>query len=214
MISEVRCCDCMDMMREFPDGFFDLAVIDPPYGLGEKLAIGGTKHMKFCEKYQKSTHWDVPPPPEYFKELFRVSKHQIIWGGNYFNLGPCRCFVIWDKLQPVPNFSACEFAWTSFDRPSKIFRYNNNQYDVGGRIHPTQKPVPLYKFTFNEFAKPGDKILDTHMGSQSSRIAAHIMGFDYWGAEIDPEYFRDGCARYEKEAEQGQLFTQEMLFRS
>lgn len=145
-------------------------------------------------------NWDsMPPTKEYFDELFRVSKHQIIWGGNYFDLPPCRCFVVWNKDQPWENFSQAEFAWTSFDMPAKVFTFSNR----GGtneekKIHPTQKPVQLYDYLLERFAKPGMKILDTHMGSQSSRIATYKFGHDYYGAELDDDYFRTGCYRFEE----------------
>ncbi len=198
--------DCMTLLKSTPDKFYELAITDPPYGLGDKLAIGGTKHMKFCEKYQNSTAWDVVPDDEYFKELKRVSKNQIIWGGNYFNLGTTRGYAIWDKQQPVPNFSATEFAWSSFDVPSKIFRLSNNQHDEGGRIHPTQKPVELYKWVLSKYAKQGDKILDTHLGSMSSVIACLNMGFEITGCELDTDYFNAGIKRVEQSQKQSTLF--------
>jgi site-specific DNA-methyltransferase (adenine-specific) len=133
--------------------------------------------------------WDVVPSSEYFSELFRVSKNQIIWGGNYFNLPPYRCPIIWDKLQPVPNFSAIELAWSSFDQPSKIFKQRQAGFISEKKIHPTQKPTKLYKWLLSNYAKPGDRILDTHLGSGSSRIAAYDMGFEFWGYEIDKAYF-------------------------
>ena len=160
---------------------------------------GGGGKLKDRALNTMPCQWDeTPPPPEYFKELFRVSKNQIIWGGNYFDLPPCRCFVVWDKKQPWENFSQAEFAWTSFDMPAKVFSFSNK----GGansevKIHPTQKPVPLYDYLLEKFAKPGMKILDTHMGSQASRIAAYKAGYDYWGAELDADYFRTGCERFE-----------------
>lgn len=201
--SIVECCDCMDFMARFSDKYFNLAIVDPPYGLPDRSKRGAGKLIKrkIQEMYDKG--WDVPPEREYFDELFRVSKNQIIWGGNYFNLPPTRGFVIWDKKQPWFNFSRCEFAWNSIDGVAKIFEFDNR---VGGKIHPTQKPVALYIWQLQNYAKPGDKILDTHLGSQSSRIAARIMGFDFWGCEIDPEYFADGCKRFEKEAAQEMLF--------
>ena len=136
------------------------------------------------------------PPPEYFDELFRISKNQIIWGGNYFHLPPSRCIICWDKVQPWENFSQIELAWTSFDYPAKLFRYDNR---IGGKIHATQKPTALYAWIYRNFAQEGMKIFDSHLGSQSSRIAAHFAGLDFWGCEIDKEYFDSGCARYEKE---------------
>ncbi len=208
-ISEVKCCDCMDFMAQFPDKFFDLAIVDPPYGIGISNAreIGYRGMNVFTPK-----QWDNEPPDEvYFNELFRVSKNQIIWGGNYFPLKPSRCFIIWDKGEGFYNrsYAEAELAWTSFDANVKIFKRDPlAQGDYRGKIHPTQKPVALYIWLLENYAKPGDKILDTHMGSQSSRIAAWKMGFDYWGCEIDQEYFDQGCARFEEERRQLSLFAQ------
>ena len=155
-----------------------------------------------------SIDWDnTPPPPEYFKELFRVSKNQIIWGGNYFELPPTRGVVVWDKKQPWDNFSQVELAWTSFDCPAKIFRHSNRGGDnLLEKIHPTEKPYYLYQFCIKNFAKEGDKIFDPGMGSQMSRIVAYDMGFDYYGCDNDPIYFEDGCKRFKKHIKKGLLF--------
>ena len=190
----------MEVMARYPDKFFDLAIVDPPYGLGRRLLIGRFK------KDKNGAKWDVRPKPEYFTELFRVSRHQIIFGGNYFNLGPCRGFIIWDKIQPAPSFSACEFAWTSFDTVSKIFRHRQAGGNNEVKIHPTQKPVDLYRWLLHNYGLPGDRILDTHLGSQSSRIAAYEMGFDFYGCELDPRYFAEGCARFQQHISQLPLF--------
>jgi site-specific DNA-methyltransferase (adenine-specific) len=215
-ISEVKCCDCMDFMAQFPDKFFDLAIVDPPYGLDVANMNMGVGKAPSCPKIEhriwKPKDWDVgTPPKEYFSELFRVSQNQIIWGGNYFKLPPSRCFLIWDKGEGFYNrsYAEAELAWTSFDANVKIFKRDPLAWgDYRGKIHPTQKPVALYVWLLQNYAKPGDKILDTHMGSQSSRIAAWQMGFDYWGCEIDQEYFDQGCARFEKERRQLNLFAQ------
>ena len=199
-------CDCMTFMATLPDKHFELAIVDPPYGIGDKLSIGGTKHMKFCEKYQNSTDWDVVPKDEYFKELKRVSLNRIIWGGNYFNLGTTRGYAVWDKQQPVPNFSATEFAWTSFDCPSKLFRLRNNQHDLGGRIHPTQKPIKLYEWLLTNYANQGDKILDTHGGSFSSAIACNNLGFDFTGMELDEHYYKASIERITNANKQIRMF--------
>lgn len=186
--------DCMEYMRDVPDKTFELAIVDPPYGLPRKSTQGaGRLKNRELNKANIGKRWDVAPSSEYFEELRRVSKNQIIWGGNYFNLGPCRCFVCWDKCQPWQNFSQAEFAWTSFDKPAKLFRFDNRCK----KIHPTQKPVELYVFLLQQFAKAGDKILDTHLGSQSSRIAAYMMNFDFVGCEIDEAYFIAGNQRFE-----------------
>lgn len=219
-ISEVFCMDCLDYMRSIPDKFFALAVVDPPYGINAPVMSMGSARGNFstADKLRKgrlnggagklknralntmSCDWDFsPPPPEYFDELRRVSKNQIIWGGNYFPLPPTRGIICWDKLQPWENFSQVELAWTSFDIPAKIVRISttggNNREE---KIHPTQKPVSLYSWLFKKFAGRGGKILDTHLGSQSSRIAAYYAGLDFYGCEIDPGYFKSGCARFDK----------------
>ena len=171
--------DCLEAMKKMEDNAFDLAVVDPPYG------ISITKSGRLS-KYNSDSEWDnAPPSSEYFDELFRVSKNQIIWGGNYFNLPPTRCFLIWDKGQPEDvSFASCEFAWTSFDASAKTFYYSAAKKD-GVRIHPSQKPVALYTWIYNRYANQGDKILDTHLGSGSSRIAAYDAGLDFVGYEID-----------------------------
>lgn len=176
--------DCMEYMRTLPDKAFDLAVVDPPYGIS--ITESGV-----LKKYNANKNkWDANAPSEkYFAELQRVSKNQVIWGGNYFPLPPCKCFLIWDKNMPENlSFASCEFAWTSFGTPAKTF-YFAPQRMTNERIHPTQKPVALYTWIFNRYAKPGDKILDTHLGSGSSRIAAYDMGLDFAGCELDPDYF-------------------------
>lgn len=188
--SEVYNIDCVTFMRTLPDKYFDLAVADPPYGIN-------IAKNPFRQKFDK-TDWDANVPAKFFfDELFRVSKSQIIWGGNYFNLPPTKCFLIWDKKQPFDFSSAmCEFAWTSFDSPAKMFRKHPAHED--DRIHPTQKPVELYAWILQNYAKDGDLIFDPMMGSQSSRIAAYKMGFDYVGCEIEPIYFNKGNERFEK----------------
>lgn len=199
-ISESYLIDCMEYMRNIPDKYFNLAIVDPPYGLDKKSTQGGGKLKDRCLNRGNIQQWDISPSPEYFKELFRVSQNQIIWGGNYFPLPPCRCFVCWDKQQVWENFSQCEFAWTSFDKPAKHITISNRggQSDKE-KFHPTQKPVALYAYLLRQFAKPGDKILDTHLGSGSSRIAAFKMGFDFYATEIDKDYFLLQEKRFRKE---------------
>lgn len=288
-ISNVYNIDCIEYMKTLPDKFFDLAIVDPPYGdaLGggygtslpcrrpmgqiqegggdlasgstvtsrfyphpgttasedgstdtsrqrvnhvyggrferyninklpppKSIRTGGTwfakyDHRPFCDgrtdegnkvKYG-SIDWDICPPAEYFEQLFRVSKNQIIWGGNYFELPPTRCFVVWRKLTISENFSMAmaEYAWTSFQANAKVFEYAPQGSSKEPRIHACQKPIALYQFLLKHFAKPGDKIFDSHMGSQSSRVACYGMGFDYWGCEIDPDYFRMGNERFERQ---------------
>ena len=210
MTCEALNMDCMDYMRECSDKQFDLAIVDPPYGIQEltgRKAAGGKgklKNRRWNRTAKRCNQWDKAPSKEYFVELFRVSENQIIFGGNYFMLPPTRGFIVWDKCQPFPSFSACEFAWTSFTNPAKIFHFDNR---TGGKIHPAQKPVALYKWILSHYAKAGDTILDTHLGSGSSRIAAYDMGFDFIGTEIDREYFEEQEKRFKEHCAQGSLFT-------
>lgn len=165
------------------------------------------KREQIGEKGKKIIAWDVAPGKEYFDELFRVSKHQIIWGGNYFELPPTRCFLIWKKLTISDKFTMamCEYAWTSFNSNAKLFEFAPQGKASDQRFHPTQKPVELYKWIYGLYAKPGMKILDTHLGSGSSRIAAWDMGIDFVGTEIDPEYFRLEEERFKKHIQQPRL---------
>ena len=184
--------DCMEGMKQFPDKYFDLAIIDPPYGL-ERHKRGSLRIDK-SKKAESGLAWDEKPPKEYFIELFRVSRNQIIWGANNFDLPATEYFVVWDKFQTVDNFASAEYAWTNIKMPAKVFRYAIHKEmaarkENGGKIHPTQKPVALYKWLLKNYANKGDKILDTHVGSASSLIACYDMGFDYIGFEIDEEYY-------------------------
>lgn len=190
--------DCMKYMRTVPDKYFDLAVVDPPYGLNPKSTHGRGKLKNRCLNRGNIQQWDIRPSKEYFDELFRVSRNQIIWGGNYFPLPPTRCFVCWDKQQVWENFSQCELAWTSFDKPAKHVTIPNRTSGKG-KFHPTQKPVELYAYLLRTFSKPGDRILDTHLGSGSSRIAAYKMGFDFFATEIDKYYFNMQEERFRRE---------------
>lgn len=192
--------DCMEGMKQFPDKFFDLAIVDPPYGIDKQLRGG----RPFGTQY-KLKGWDTAPDPEYFSELFRVSKNQIIWGGNYFSLGRTRGFIIWDKKNDGRDFSECEFAWSSFDTVSRFFRMRF----IGKKQseHPTEKPFELYRWLLSKYAKPGDKILDTHVGSASSLIACIDMGFDYVGFELDADYYAEATKRMEVFKSQTRLFT-------
>jgi site-specific DNA-methyltransferase (adenine-specific) len=191
-ISEAHNKDCMIGMARYPDKYFDLAIVDPPYGL-PKDAVHGRGKLKTRAINSMDMEWDIAPDKNYFIELWRVSKNQIIWGGNYFNLPPSRCFICWDKVQPWENFSQVEYAWTSFDYPAKLYKYDNR---TGGKIHPTQKPIYIYKKILKDFAKEGNKILDTHLGSGSSRIACYDGGFDFVGFELDKDYFEASEQRF------------------
>jgi len=176
-------------MWEMKDNQYDVAIVDPPYGIGlDKNVCGRLSRYGSVAKADNNT-----PKQEYFDELFRVSKNQIIWGGNYFTLPPTRCFLIWDKQQPeAVSFASCEFAWTSFDFSAKTFYKRPQNADVDGRIHPTQKPIQLYQWLLKNYAKKGDSILDTHLGSGSIAIACHDMHFDLTGYELD-EYYYNGA---------------------
>lgn len=184
--------DNMKMMLKYPDGYFDLAIVDPPYGILNKTKRGGD-HKFNMEEYLK---WDKKPNQDFFNELFRVSKNQIIWGGNYFGHLWSRseynkCYIIWDKKQPesLNNFSMAEMAWTSLDKPSKIFSYSVRRNR--NKMHPTQKPLVLYEWILKLFAKQGDKILDTHLGSGTIAVACHNAKIDLTACEIDEKYFNN-----------------------
>ena len=193
--------DCMDYMRTLPDNAFDLAIVDPPYGIGISSNPVRQAHKKKA--------WDSEiPKEEYFKELFRVSRNQIIWGGNYMTafLPSTASFIIWDKVQPEEfSMAMCEFAWSSFGTPAKVYKLRVVGADKE-RIHPTQKPVKLYEWLLKNYAKPGDKILDTHLGSGSSAIAAHYSGFAFVGIELDEDYYKAACKRFDEQTKQVALF--------
>jgi site-specific DNA-methyltransferase (adenine-specific) len=178
----------MALMARYPDKYFDLAVVDPPYGIDAgKMTMGSGKH-----KFKKGKDWDAAIPNQYyFLELFRVSKNQIIWGGNYFTniLTPSNDWIIWDKLNPNLSFSEAELAWCSIKRNTRIFKHYSAQVEDGGKIHPTQKAVRLYDWIFKNYAQEGQKILDTHLGSGSSRISAWKAKLNFVGCELDTDYF-------------------------
>ena len=197
--------DCMNVMAKYPDNYFDLACVDPPYGIGDALVAGGTWSVKYQNKGAK---WDVKPNKEYFTELYRVSRNQIIWGGNYFtdHLRPARCCIAWVKpnMSGMHTMSDFELALTSFDRNSKVV--NLTSQSEFERIHVTQKPIHLYDWLLSNYAEPGQRILDTHLGSGSSAIAAHYGQFDFVGIEIDEDYFKAAQARFEAETAQLDIF--------
>lgn len=245
--------DCMELMKQIPDKFFDLAVVDPPYGGGftegggckgwfSKYHQDSSQNIQVererekeseleiswgrqgprpveqisCNRYggrtarygKKIISWDVAPKKEYFDELFRVSRNAVIWGANYFSLPPTRCFLVWDKLTISESFSMamCEYAWTSFNQNAKRIELAPQGSKSESRFHPTQKPIELYEWIYRLFAKKGDKILDTHLGSASSRIAAYKAGLDFVGCEIDPTYYRLAEERFDAHASQQSLF--------
>ena len=193
--------DCMELMAGLDDKAFDLAVVDPPYGINvNKMNMGGRTTVKPSAK-----QWDIGIPDEsYFIELFRSSKNQVIWGGNYFPLEPSQYFAIWDKGETMygRDFAECEFAWvrsggTRIHKQSPVDKH---------RTHPTQKPVKLYDWILSNYAKPEQRILDTHLGSGSSAIAAHYAGFDFVGIELDPDYYQAALRRFDLETRQESLF--------
>ena len=195
----------MNVMKDYEDNHFDLAIIDPPYGIarfGDRVEV--------C-KEEKINKWDIKPTKEYFNELFRVSKKQIIFGANNFTLPKTQYFIVWDKMQTVDNFASAEYAWTNIKKPAKVFRYSIHQVmsdrkKENGKIHPTQKPVKLYEWLLHNYAEKGQKILDTHLGSGSIAVACHYFGVDLVGVEIDKEYFDKAKERIEM------LTAQETLF--
>jgi site-specific DNA-methyltransferase (adenine-specific) len=220
-ISRVYNCDNMIFMKEVPDKFFELAIVDPPYGIG----YDGAKQTNGSHGGRKGhifKGWDnIIPKKEYFSELYRISNNQIIWGANYFveYLKPSMGWIIWRKDRGDFSSSDAELAYTSFKRALR--EYTKNPLILiqeGGTIHPTQKPLCLYKWLLNNYAKPGDKIFDSHLGSQSSRIASYHLGFDFWGCELDKDYYKDGCERFERECHEiytlknGTTIKQQNLF--
>ena len=198
--------DCLPFMKQCENKQFDLAIVDPPYGIGMD---GGNVGFKGFNNFEKKG-WDKTiPEQEYFEELFRISKNQIVWGGNYFGLPATRCFLVWDKGEGFYNrtYAECELAWTSFDKNTVKYKYNPlAKGDYKGKIHPTQKPIKLYEWILNNYAKEGDKILDTHLGSGSIAIASWKMGFDLTGYEIDKEYYNNACKRIDQQTKQTQLW--------
>tara|TARA_R100001594_G_scaffold57337_2_gene91246 strand:- start:3567 stop:4169 length:603 start_codon:yes stop_codon:yes gene_type:complete len=193
--------DCMNVMKKYEDNHFDLAIVDPPYGIGYEN--GGQYFNKMQGK-----NWDKSvPDKKYFDELFRVSKNQIIWGGNYFDLPPTRCVLAWTKTREIQNrtFSEWEMAWTSFQSVARYYNLKPFQRN-GTRIHPTQKPVKLYEWLLINYAEKGQKILDTHLGSGSIAVAAHYFGVDLVGVEIDEEYYNKAKERVEMLTAQESLF--------
>ena len=200
--------DCMDVMKQYPDNHFDLACVDPPYGID----VGNTPmSSKWGSSRLAKKDWDKSAPDEdYFQELRRVSVSQIVWGANYFpQCWPVRAFIVWDKGEGFKgrSFAECEIAASTIDGNPKIYKRDPLAGgDYRGKIHPTQKPVKLYDWLLANYAKPGDRILDTHLGSGSSAIAAHYGGFDFVGIELDEDYYRAACERFDRETAQQAMF--------
>lgn len=235
-ISEVYNEDCMAGMTRYPDKFFELAVVDPPYGIGEdgsknhtrggKIKFGAkfgkTGPLAHSKKYKPYYGNDKEAPgPEFFIELKRISKNQIIWGANHFisnNPIDSPAWIVWDKMNGANDFADCELAWTSFGCAVRKFEFKwngmlqGNMKDKENRIHPNHKPITLYKWLLTNYAKPGDKIIDTHLGSGSSRIAAWDMGFDFYGWEIDNHYFGEMQKRFETHISKPVLFAPSEMY--
>jgi site-specific DNA-methyltransferase (adenine-specific) len=222
--SEVFNMDCIEGMKQYPDNHFELAIVDPPYGIDadkkqnnaalSRIKSEGKSKAGRGWKLYKTTDWDSSIPDEnYWDELFRVSKNQIVWGGNYMTefLPPSMGWIFWDKGQRDFSLADGELAWSSFDKAIRVFDMSRGEALAknnieGGRFHPTQKPTKLYKWLLTNYAKEGDKILDTHLGSGSSRIAAYDLGFEFTGFELDEDYFKASEKRFKQHTDQLTLF--------
>jgi site-specific DNA-methyltransferase (adenine-specific) len=210
IISDVYLMDNMELMAKYEDNYFDLAVVDPPYGIDvNKMNLGDSSKRKKKDYKKDGKEWDLETPSqEYFDELVRVSKNQIIWGANYMIdkiKTPSMGWIYWNKKNGTSDFSDGELAFTSFNRALRSFEYHLSR-DRDKRFHPTQKPVYLYDWIFKNYATEGMKILDTHLGSQSSRISAHKNKMHFIGCELDPDYFADGNKRFDNYVSQLKLF--------
>lgn len=210
--------DCMEYMAGLPDQAFDLAIVDPPYGIGENGDRNASRgKLAVAQNYKSFAGGDREPPPiEYFIELQRVSKNQIVWGANHFIdriAKPSSCWVVWDKVTGESDFADCELAYTSFKTAVRMFRFQwsgmlqGDMKNKERRIHPTQKPVKLYEWLLTNYAKPGQRILDTHLGSGSSAIAAHYFGVDFVGCELDKDYYDASVKRFNEQTKQIDMFA-------
>ena len=203
--------DNMELMKRYPDNYFELAIVDPPYGIERFKKVTNNPSSKdvHAKRFQNmQTVNDTKPSNEYWNELFRVSKHQIVWGANNFTLPESEYFLIWDKKQAMPNFARCELAYVSMSlkKPAKIFKYSIHKHNQTTKIHQTQKPIALYEWLLMNYAKEGDKILDTHLGSGSIALACHNLGFDLVGCELDKEYYEAACKRLKRHQAQLTMF--------
>jgi site-specific DNA-methyltransferase (adenine-specific) len=209
--SEVYLEDCVKALKRYADNHFDLAIVDPPYGIERFKNVTTTPSSKdvHAKRFQRmETVNNDKPSDEYWSELFRVSKNQIVWGANNFELPPSEYFLCWNKQQAMPNFATLEYAWVSMGlkKPAKLFTYSIHKHNQVDKVHPTQKPIPLYDWILQNYAKEGDLILDTHLGSGSSRIAAYKGGFNFVGFEIDQEYYEKQEKRFNDFKSQLRLF--------
>ena len=201
--------DNMLLMKRYPDNHFDLAIVDPPYGIERFKKPSGTTRFKSSKLMQEEgLTWDKKPSQEYWIELFRISKNQIVWGANNFEMPPSEYFCIWNKKQTVDNFASAEYAWVSMGlkKPAKIFDYGIHKHNHTTKIHPTQKPLQLYEWILMNYAEEGFKILDTHLGSGSIALACHNLGFDLTACELDKEYFEASIKRIENHVAQIRMF--------
>tara|TARA_R110000787_G_scaffold259467_1_gene364766 strand:- start:88 stop:720 length:633 start_codon:yes stop_codon:yes gene_type:complete len=201
--------DNIEFMKTKPDNHFDLAIVDPPYGIERFKKPSGTTRFKSSKLMQEEgLTWDNKPSAEYWEELFRVSKNQIVWGANNFTMPPSEYFCIWNKKQTVDNFATAEYAWVSMGlkKPAKMFDYGIHKHNHTTKIHPTQKPVPLYRWLLKIYAEQGQKILDTHGGSMSIAEACDMEGYDLDICEIDKTYFDNGVKAYNEYKKQLTLF--------
>ena len=215
--------DCMEHLKDFPDKFFDLAIVDPPYGINVFRTANETRSARAKSKaYKKYAGGDMnAPDPEYFRQLQRISRNQIIFGANHFidNIAAgysggvaSPCWIVWDKENGQNDFADCELAFTSFSTAVRIFRFRwagmlqGDMKNKEIRIHPTQKPVALYDWIFSNYTQRGQKIIDTHVGSGSSLIAAHKHGLQFVGFELDPDYYKAAAERYDRETAQLSIF--------
>lgn len=211
MKNKVYNCDNMEFMKDIPDNYFELSICDPPYGIGIDGQRESIKGKKSDRKLHPKKNWDNEIPTlEYFNEIHRICKNVIIWGANYFvehlNEGH-KGWIIWDKAQHGLTMSDCEMAYSTFDKPTRIFTQNRCILKKEGTIHPTQKPIALYKWLLKNYAKPNDKIFDSHVGSGSIRIACHDMGFDFTGCELDKDYWQAQEDRFNNHIQQNELFS-------
>ena len=203
--------DCVQGLKRFADKYFDLAIVDPPYGIERFKNVTTTPSSKdvHAKRFQRmETVNNDKPSDEYWSELFRVSKNQIVWGANNFELPPSEYFLCWNKEQAMPNFATLEYAWVSMGlkKPAKLFTYSIHKHNQVDKVHPTQKPIPLYDWILMHYAKEGDLILDTHVGSGSSRIACHKAGLQFIGFEIDKDYYEAQEKRFKNFTAQQRLF--------
>ena len=214
-INKVYQGDCLEIMKSMPDKCVDLCLTDPPYGIGESIhshrPLKGYRPLKGSGKLKDrainvfNTEWDISPEQIYFDEIKRISKNQIIWGGNYFNLGKCRGFIVWDKYQPWENFSQVEYAWTSYNTPAKLYKFNSKNDNIK-RFHATQKPIALFQWILQNYSEPGMTVFDPFAGSGTTAIACLELKRNYILVEKEPDYVEIINRRIAEWNEQGRMF--------